>query len=328
MQNANLKIIDWLLSESRSISTSKTIAPKVYPDFDSFRKVLFRESESWPAPVDKAIVGGFVADCTAFAFAAGYCYALQQLVPALGENAITCFCITEEGGGHPRAIKSKLVPSANEMNPGNTFTLNGKKKYVTCAKEADQFLVAASDGIRDDGTNSIRMMTIDSKAPGVRIVPMENLHLVPEISHCELIFTDVHIVATDLLAGDGYTDYIKPFRTIEDLHISAGILGYLFRNACRYDWGRDIKESILGRIVSVRNLALSNPGAPAVHIVTGDVLKQIKELFKLLEPLWEKAGGKARQDWDRDKILMTIADKARTRRLETAWEFYEKRRLS
>jgi len=183
VQKENLKIIDRLLSESRSIAINATIAPKVYPDFDSFRQVLFRESKSWPAPVDRAVVGGFVADCTAFAFASGYCSALQRLVPALGENAITCFCITEEGGGHPRAIKSQLVPSANDMDKGKTFTLNGKKKYVTCAKEADRFLVAASDGIRDDGTNSIRMMTIDSKAPGVRIVPMENLHLVPEISH-------------------------------------------------------------------------------------------------------------------------------------------------
>jgi acyl-CoA dehydrogenase len=217
------------------------------------------------------------------------------------------------------------VPMENDTDQGKTFSLNGKKKYITCAKEADFFLVAASVGISDDGKNNIRMIKIDSKTPGITIVPMKDIHLVPEISHCELIFTDVKIFESDLLPGDGYTDYIKPFRTIEDLHISACILGYLFQNACRYDWGTDIKEIILGRIVSVRNLALSNPTAPAVHIVTGDVLKQIKELFKLLEPFWEKVGGEAKQDWDRDKILMTIADKARTRRLQTAWEFYEER---
>ena len=319
MKKTNLIIINWLLSESKSIAT------KTYPDFDSFRQAFYKESKSWEAPVDRAVVGGFVADCTAFAFAAGYGSALQYLVPALPDNAITCFCISEEGGAHPRAIKSQLVPSRNDTYQQKVFTLNGKKKYITCANEADFFLVAASDGIKNDGKNSIRMMKIDSKARGIRITPMKNLHIVPEISHCELIFTDVKIFESDLLPGDGYIDYIKPFRTVEDLHITAGILGYLFQNACRYDWGTDIKECILGRIVSVRNLALSSPDAPEVHIVTGDMLRQIKDLFKRLEPFWKKVGGKEKEAWDRDKILMDIADKARTKRLQTAWEFYEKR---
>jgi len=235
---------------------------------------------------------------------------------------ITCFCISEEGGGHPRAIKSQLGLLGNNADQKKTFTLNGKKKYITCAKEADLFLVAASVGISDDGKNKIQMIKIDSKAPGITIVPMK-INLVPEISHCELIFTDVTISETDLLPGDGYIDYIKPFRTVEDLHISAGVLGYLFRNACKYDWGRDIQQSILGCIVSVRSLALNSLTAPAVHIVIGDVLKQITDLFKRLEPFWEKVGGQAKEAWDRDKILMKIADKIRNRRLQTAWEFYE-----
>lgn len=317
MEKTNLHIVDWLLSESRSIPENTS------SEFDSFRQALYKNTKSWTAPVDRAVVGGVVADCIAFAFAAGYCSALQCLVPSLDENAITCFCISEEGGGHPRAIKSQMVPLSNDTGQKKTFSLNGQKKYITCAKEADFFLVAASEGISNDGKNRIRMIKIDSNAPGITIVPMKNIHLVPEISHCELIFTDVKILETDLLPGDGYTDYIKPFRTVEDLHISAGILGYLFKNACRYDWGTDIKESILGRIASVRNLALCSPTAPAVHIVTGDVLKQIKELFQLLEPLWEKVGGGAKASWDRDKILMTIADKVRNRRLQTAWEFFD-----
>jgi hypothetical protein len=321
MNKTNLNIIDWLLSPHRSIVT------KTYPEFDSFRQAFYRESDPWEAPVDRAIVGGFIADCIAFAFAAGYTSAMQCLVPVLPKNAITCFCITEAGGGHPRAIKSQLVVSGKGADLEKIFTLNGKKKFITCVNEADLFLVAASDGIKEDGKNSIRMMLINSKAPGIRIVPMKDLQLVPEISHCELIFTDVNISEADLLPGDGYIDYIKPFRTIEDLHISAGILGYLFKNACKYDWGRDIQERILGNVVSVRTLALSSPTASEVHIVIGDVLKQIKELFKVLEPFWEQVGGEAQKAWDRDKILMDIADKARTRRLQTAWEFYEERNI-
>jgi len=321
MGKTNLHIIDWLLSSGRSIAP---VIPKTYPEFASFRQAFFRESASWDAPVDRAAAGGFVSDCAAFAFAAGYCSALQRLVPALPQNAIVCFCITEEGGGHPRAIQSELAPSEKDGGQTKTFTLNGKKKYVTCATEADLFLAAASDGMRDDGKNNIRMLMIESLRPGIRILPMKDVRLVPEISHGEIIFTDVAVFESDLLPGDGYTDYIKPFRTIEDLHVTAAILGYLFKNACAYGWGREMKESILGRIVSVRSLAMSSPTAAAVHIVTGDALKQVRDLFNHLEPFWEKVGGEAKQAWDRDKILMNIADKARTRRLQSAWEFYEK----
>ena len=317
MEKTNLQIIDWLLSPGNSV------AHDVYPDFIAFRKAFHSAAGSWEVPVDRAITGGFAADCFAYAFAAGYCCALQRLIPTLPQNVIACFCITEEGGAHPRAITSRIVPSENDENGRRTFTLNGHKKYITCATEADRFLVAASEGIRDDGKNSIRMISINAKAPGIRIMPRQDLRLVPEISHAEVAFTDVAVSEADLLPGDGYTDYIRPFRTIEDLHVSAAVLGYLFRNACKYGWDRAVKESILGRIVSVRCLAASRSDAPAVHIVMGDALNRIRELFASLEPLWKTVGGAAKQAWDRDKILMNIADKARAMRLQTAWKFYE-----
>lgn len=317
MEKTDLHIIDWLLSSGTSVE------PDVYSDFTAFQRAFYTTAKPWEITVDRAIAGGFAATCFAYAFAAGYCCALQRLVPSLPQNAIACFCITEEGGAHPRAIRSRLTPSEDDANRQRTLLLNGHKKYITCATEADQFLVAASEGIRDDGKNSIRMVAVMAGAPGIAIKPIRDLALVPEISHAEVTFTDVVVSAADLLPGDGYTDYIRPFRTIEDLHVSAAVLGYLFRNARRYGWDRSIRESLLGRIVSVRCLSLNRPDAPAVHIVMGDALNRIKELFERLEPLWETVGGKAKHAWDRDKLLMNIADKARNQRLRTAWQFYE-----
>lgn len=318
MEKNHLQIVDWLLSSGRSA------APDTYPGFGAFRQAFFEETASWNTPVDRAIVGGCMADCVAYAFAAGYNAALQSLVPALPVTAIACFCITEKDGGHPRTIRTRMESSGTDANRGKTYTINGRKKYITCAAEADLFLVAASEGVGEDGRNRIRMIKIDAKTSGIRIVPMEGLHLVPEISHGEIILTDVAALEADLLPGDGYTAYIKPFRTIEDVHVSAAMLGYLFRSACRYDWGQDIRQTILARIVLVRNLAFFRPDASAVHIVMGEAIKQIKALIKRVEPLWEKAGKGAKEAWDRDKVLMDIADKARALRLDAAWKAYEK----
>ena len=314
MGNNDLEIINWLLASKRSFE------PKTHADFSSFRQAFSNEAGRWEASIDRAIAGGFIADCVAYAFAAGYNAALQRLVGTLPVNATASFCITEEGGGHPRAIRTRIVPSGVDAKRGRIYGVSGRKKYITCAKEADLFLVAASEGVADDGKNRIRMVRIDAQTPGISIVPMKGLNMVPEISHGEIGFSDVVVSEADLLPGDGYTAYIKPFRTIEDLHVSAAILGYVFRNACIYDWGRDILESILGRIVLLRSLAFSRTHSPAALIVLGDALNQVKMLFMRLEPFWEKADKAAKAAWDRDKALMQIADKARDRRLQTAWE--------
>lgn len=317
MENQDLQIIHRLLSDAGELER------KPEADFGRWRRRFHQETASWPTPVDRAIIGGWITDCMAFAFTAGYGAALQALVPDLPIDKITCFGITEEGGGHPRAIKTALSPVDDDTQDHGPWKVTGKKKYITCAREADLFLVAASAGVSPDGKNQIRMVRIAREAPGIEINPMPDLHLVPEISHGEVLFREVIVQAVDLLPGDGYRDYIKPFRTIEDLHISAAILGYLFRKARRYNWPREIKGNILGCIVSIRALAVADPVASHVHIAVHEALGHIKEVFGRLEPLWDQIGGKEKRDWDRDKILMNIADKARAKRLETAWKHYE-----
>jgi len=318
MKKTQLRIIDWLLTKG-----SQTV-PEAMKLFHLWRQSFYRETVDWSDPVDRAVIGGFITDCVAYAFAAGYCSALQSLVPELPTDKITSFCVTEAGGAHPRAIKTTLSPVKDDEKGEQAYTLNGEKKYITCADEADLILVAASEGIFEDGKNMIRMVKVDSHAPGVTITPMENIHLVPEISHGTVAFNNVAVKSDDLLSGDGYLNYIKPFRTIEDLHVNAGILGYLFRIACQYDWDQAVRQTILSRIVMTRALALSDPNSPAVHILTGDLLNQTETLFQQLAPYWENVDKDARDAWNRDKALMSIAQNARTRRLETAWAFYGK----
>jgi acyl-CoA dehydrogenase len=320
MGEKQLRIIDWLLTKG-----TKTM-PEAEKEFHAWRQIFYRQTNDWPAPVDRAIIGGFISDCVAYAFAAGYGSALQSLVPELPKDKITSFCVTESGGAHPRAINTNLSPVNSDAETSQSFTLTGKKKYISCANEADLILVAASEGIYEDGKNRIRMVKVDSKAPGVTITPMKEIELVPEISHGTVSFNNVAVREADLLAGDGYLHYIKPFRTIEDLHVTAAVLGYLFRMACRYGWEREIKQQLLGLIVTIRPLALSDPAAPSIHIVTGDLLDRTQELIERINPCWETADKDIRDAWNRDKVLMSIAGKARIQRLDTAWAFYAKKR--
>src|SRR6185436_13084691 len=64
------------------------------------------ERSPFPDPAERAAWGGLVADRLGYAFVAGYASALARLAPGIATRA--ALCVTEEGGGHPRAIKTTL----------------------------------------------------------------------------------------------------------------------------------------------------------------------------------------------------------------------------
>src|SRR5437588_11886352 len=86
--------------------------------------------------VDRAAAGGFVADRIGYAFLAGYRAALARLDPTLSRASL---CATEEGGAHPRAIKTRLAPQRD-----GAFVLDGEKTFATLASAAETLLVVAS----------------------------------------------------------------------------------------------------------------------------------------------------------------------------------------
>jgi len=304
-------ILDWLLSRQERIESAELASVADWkPLFDA-------ETSGWDAPVDRAVIGGFLADRAAYAFAAGYETALRRLHPALPERAVVSFCVTEEKGGHPSSIKTALSKAGRSRE--QTWLLRGSKKFITLANESELLMVAASTGIASDGKNMIRMVIVDRSAPGIEIVPMAGLPFVPEISHGTAAFDDVSVPDANVLPGDGYRDYIRPFRTIEDLHVFAAISGYLFRIACIHRWPRPVKEKFTSLMVCTRALALDDPSAPAVHIALGGLRTHIASLLDSISDYWQTVDEKTKAGWERDQALLRVAENARVKRLETAW---------
>lgn len=313
MNNDAARLLDWMLKEKAFGGVDRGMS------FGDWREAYFQTIEDWPIPVDRAAVGGMMAVRVSYAFVAAYHAAVACLVPSIPAGALTAICITEEGGAHPRAIQSRL---RKESQAGSGWRLAGRKMFITCAREADWFLVAASVGPRKDGRNDIRMVRIPAGAHGITIEPMETVRLVPEISHGRLLLEDVAVNESDFLAGDGYADYIKPFRTIEDVHMCVGISAYLFRIAAAYRWPLGDRARLAGVLTGFRTLALSDPASPAIHICLGGLLDQFRRLVEEMEVHWQQVDSDVRLEWERDRALLEIAGKARERRLETAWSRY------
>jgi len=311
----DLSILGWLLSSSRSIDI------KDYPSLYLWKNVFFDEKLKWKNTIDMAIAGSFLSDRLAYAFAAGYWSALYRLIPALPEKTITAFCVSEEGGNHPKAIKTELT--AHRDAPESTWLLNGSKKFVTCVREAKLLLIAASTGISSNGQSRLRLIRIDDNTSGLTLNPFDQLPFIPEISYGEIKLNNIEVRENQILPGDGYTSYIKPFRTLEDLHITASILGFLFRIASVFEWPKDTKEQMLALITCIKALSQSNPLDNRVHIYLGGLLRLFDSFIVSIEPMWKHTDDSTRSRWHRDKALLTIAGKVRAQRLSKAWSYHE-----
>ncbi len=307
-------ILDCLLTSARSIQNTPVVSIRAW------KTIYDGNAKNWPDPVDRAISCGFLADRIAYAFLGGFFSALQRLLPDMADEKITAFCISEEGGAHPRAIKTRLEENSLAAHPHKIWILNGRKQFITCANDADSILVAASTGTDPDGRNRIRLVRIDRYSTGVSVEPMADLPFIPEISHGVVHLENVKVEGTQLLPGDGYTEYIKPFRTLEDIHVSAAILGYLFRIASLYGWSQSIKEALLGLITAIRPLAMADPLSAQIHIAYAGLQWSMGQLIQESASCWDRTPNEVRTAWERDRAVMGIAGKARTIRLETAWK--------
>jgi acyl-CoA dehydrogenase len=270
-------------------------------------------------PIQAAIAGGFAADRLAWAFCSGYQAALRALIPNLPADALVSFCVSESGGNHPRAIQTSLLP-----NPELTgqFVLDGHKRWTTLGPDSSLLLVAARiGGAAQDERVQLKLALVRRDAPGVSLRTMSEIRFIPEVAHAEVHLERVLIDERDLLEGDGYTRYVKPFRTIEDLHVHAAVLAYLLREARRLEWPRAWIARALANLYALCAIAQRDASSPATHIALAGALEIGAALVREAEPWWDAAGDDtASLRWKRDRGLLSVAASARAKRIERAWE--------
>lgn len=267
-------------------------------------------------PVERAAAGGFVADRIGYAFLAGYRAALSKLDPSLGRASLAA---SETGGAHPRAIETTLRPH------DDAFVLDGDKTFATLASAADVLLVVASRG-KDGDRNHLQIARIPSKREGVTIRDRDPIAFAPEIPHARVALRSVRVEPSEILEGDGYTRWLKPFRTTEDVHVIAAWLGHVVRLVRAYDEPRELVEKALAAIAALRTIGEEDPLDPAAHIALAGVLGVAAELASGVT--LAKADEAVRTRWQRDLPILAVAGTARNARLEAAHAYRPQRKGS
>ncbi|AKF09049.1 acyl-CoA dehydrogenase family protein [Sandaracinus amylolyticus] len=269
-------------------------------------------------PVDRAIAGAARVDRLGFAFAGGYAAALRALVPDLPPDAPASLAATEQGGAHPRAIETTLT------RDGDAWTLSGRKSWVTLGAPVEPgrtegtILVIARLATKGERPE-LRMVRVAASAPGVTITPLGEMPFVPEIPHASLALENVRVSDADVLPGDGYDRYLKPFRTVEDLHVHAAALAWLLAIGARARWPHEVREPMLAAMLAARALTDADPSVPETHVAVGGVIATTRTAIEACEPCWSSVDEATRTRWARDRAIFGVAAKGRAQRLASAW---------
>ncbi len=261
-------------------------------------------------PAARAFAGGFAMDRVGYAFASGYVEALGSLVPSL-VGVITALCATEKGGSHPRAITTRLTQD------GDHYRATGQKGFVTLATHAEELVVVVSEGLDDHDRNRLKMVRLPRSREGLSLEMLPPTPFVPEIPHAKLTLDDVVVHRDEILPGDGFEDYLKPFRTVEDLHVHAALVGYLIQLGRRHGWPRVEMTELAMIATAIYPLALAEPLDAAVHVALAGVLDRTHALVERID--WTTVDEVTKTRFLRDRPLLQVAGSARVRRLETAW---------
>ncbi|MGB5813124.1 MAG: acyl-CoA dehydrogenase family protein, partial [Polyangiales bacterium] len=212
------------------------------------------------------------ADRLGLAFAVGYPAALEHLVG--GVLFPSALCVTEAKGNTPRSTETTLSVE------GGDLILRGTKSFVTFGTLANTLVVSARVGQSPDGRPRLAVVRIPAKRDGIVLEELPGIPFVPEVPHAAVRFEEVIVAADEQLPGDGYLDYVKPFRTIEDIHVVAATLGYLLGLARRTRAPSLLIAELGASLVALDRLRAEPPLDPRVHIALHGVYQNLTSLLE------------------------------------------------
>lgn len=166
---------------------------------------------------------------------------------AANGKAIAAFALTE-----PNAGSDVAAIETTARRDGETYVIDGRKRFISNAGIADFYTVFAKTGTREDGRPVLSAFVVSSKMPGFRVV--ERTSLIAPHPIGEIAFSECRVPAEDMVGeeGDGFKLAMETMDTFR-ASVGAAACGMARRaldQAVRYASGR--KQ--FGRLLSEHQL--------------------------------------------------------------------------
>lgn len=284
----------------------RSLAHKAFSDFSDLEKAVLSTNKVQSLFV--ALELALRAKTIGQAFSIGYRCALQSLLPDLEQNHWGAFCVTEKTGVHPK----KLTTTVSKAG-----VLNGHKSFVSMADVAKELIVIART---EDSLNAerpvLKAVRVTLPHSGAEITMMPNMGMMPEVSHGVV---ELNNVQGQLLAGDGYMDFNKRFRSIEDAHLLMAFTGLILSKVLRHKLDNELIDDALV-VVSALIAQDYSEGAFSVLHLNG-INRSFLSLKSRFEKELDSISGEFKNDWSRDSKIFTLANKTRMLKRKKALEY-------
>ena len=313
MINSFEGLLEWLIQEQNGV-------PFKYDGellLSWYQKTRAVSCKSVPLELE-SLYCGFFAKSIGQAFASSYQIAIQRLTGVDTCGGVASFCVTENKSTHPTSMQSCL-----SLDNEGRYRLSGKKDFVTLACEAKKLFVAvrseeAKSGEGKAGRNIIKLVEVDVAAPGVNVQVLPTLPFVSDVSHGVVSFDSIIVDPASILSGDGYADYVKPFRWFEDINVFMSVSAYLFKLSLAFGWPVEAKVEMVSLLTTLSGLHKMKADDPIAHIVMFDQTVVLNKWLQRYNDTWSQVPEEIVMCCKRDLALLKIAGKAREARYTKA----------
>ena len=254
-------------------------------------------------PLELAVVGGRLMSTPGLAFLVGYQAALRMLWPS-APLSLGALCATERRSLRVADMQTRL----------SDLRVSGRKDFVTAGDAADWLLVAARSEASGE-TPRLSLAVVYPDEPGVRLEKLPAIALMPDISHGRLFLDNAQC---ELLAGDGWDAYVKPFRTLEDIYVLSAMTAWLYGVGQDSDWPQALQLRLLALLAGCAEVSRQAPNNLAGHVLLGGLFAQFEGLKAELNEALADGPQHWAAMWQRDQSVMDLAAGARGKRLAKA----------
>ncbi|CAN7652858.1 MULTISPECIES: acyl-CoA dehydrogenase family protein [Pseudomonas] len=254
-------------------------------------------------PFELAVVGARMMATPGLAFLVGYQAALRMLWPS-APLSLGALCATEQRSLRVADMQTRL----------HDLRLSGRKDFVTAGDAADWLLIAARSEQQGEAPR-LSLAVVYPDEPGVRVEKLPPIPLMPDISHGRLFLDNA---LCELLAGDGWDAYVKPFRTLEDIYVLSAMTAWLYGVGQDSDWPQALQLRLLALLAGCAEVSRHPPVSPAGHVLLGGLFAQFEGLKGEINAALADGPPQWAAMWQRDQAVMDLAAGARGKRLAKA----------
>lgn len=274
----------------------------------------WRDFRVGPDALDTAREAGLAGGRLAFCFAGGYQAALRRLQPSLPEHAFAALLLTEGKRQRPEELQTQLVPAGD-----GRFLLHGEKSFVTGGALADTWLVVAR--MPDPSATAVPKTVVVRMSPGCEgasLLDRPPVGLLDALPHARARFDGVPVNEAQFLPGDGWRDHARPFRTIEDIHVSLAIAAHLAAQGLREGWPDALLATLIAAMARLEDAGRRDPSDAGTHLLLAGAEQELQGVAAAVTQRVADRDDAFARDWRADGMVMALAVPARLKRLEKA----------